>query len=211
MFGMNRKPKGLFAQPRVMGAGILPGDQPDYGMGDFPAVPQEVPHNYAQNGNAGKKRGGLFGTGIQLRDVVGIAGDAVAINRGMTPMFAQSQQQERLAKQKALLAEQEAQRERAEWIFREQWKRENPAPRVNDTEADYAFWQSKLTPEEFAVWKKNRVSPPVWRQGEDGRFYQMETAPAGGDAPDTLPADFFGQGGATPGGSPTFREAFAGY
>lgn len=197
MLGVAPKRMGIFGARQPW---QTPGLGGGMGMGEQPT---QKPHNLPQTSAPPKKKG-LFGTGIQLGDVIGIAGDAVAINRGMTPMFAEREQEARLAKQKQALEEAARLRERDEWLYREQYKRENPAPISNDTANDYAFWQSKLTPEQFEQWKANKVNPPVWRQGQDGRFYRMETGPSG-DAPDTLPADFnFGDGGPQAGPAATF-------
>lgn len=204
MLGMSQKrPRSPFG---------LPGPISGFGGGTFDLDGTQVTPTLrmADEGAAApspKPKGGLFARGGVGRAIAGSIGDALLQYNGMRPIYAPAME----AQHNGAMKEAKRAAEYEDFVRREQWKRDNPAPRVNDTEADYAFWQSKLTPEEFATWKKNRVSPPVWRQGEDGRFYQMETAPAGGDAPDTLPADFFSQGGATPGGSPTFREAFAGY
>ena len=115
MIGM-RKPLGLALQ-----SSIMPGDQPDYGMGDFP----KVPHAYAQTGEATKP--GFFREGGMGRMLAGIIGDALAQQAGMRPVYAPAMQQ-----RQALEAEE------AQWTRRRQAEREdkqwewNNAPKSDD-------------------------------------------------------------------------------
>lgn len=46
----------------------------------------------------------------------------------------------------------------------------------NDTVADYNFWKQTLSPQQFERWLQNRIDPPEYRQGRDGRFYRIDTA-----------------------------------
>lgn len=74
--------------------------------------------------------------------------------------------------------EQEQQNAIERWKTQYDYERAHPKPINNDTANDYAFWQSKLSPEEFAVWRQNKVDPPQYRQGPDGQFYRVSpTAP----------------------------------
>lgn len=178
MFAM--QPKGLFGQRRKNGQGILPGDQPDYGMGGFPGVPQGVPmpHNLPQNANAGRKRGGLFGSGVPAGDVLYALGGALAGDGGA----AVSEIRER--KMAPLIEQAKRQAEYEDFVRKEQWKRDNPAPVNNDTVADYEFIRQRLGEEDAQKYLKNKASPPLWRQGPDGQFYpmatpQVPTAPVG--------------------------------
>lgn len=102
---------------------------------------------------------------------MGVIGDALlaANNRPAmyTPMIAQQRQQER-----------EQQNAIERWKTQFDYERANPKPINNDTANDYAFWQSRLSPEEFAVWRQNKIDPPQYRQGPDGQFYRISpTAP----------------------------------
>lgn len=46
----------------------------------------------------------------------------------------------------------------------------------NDTVADYNFWKQTLPPEQFQKWLQNKIDPPQYRQGGDGRFYRIDIA-----------------------------------
>lgn len=184
MFTMAPKRRGLFGN----GQTTLPGPISGYGGGTWnvdgtQATPVQR-HNYAQDGNA-RKRGDSFFDRQFFGDVLGNFGDYLLQNGGMAPIYAPAMKARRNAAAEAL----EREAEFADWQRKQQWKRDNPAPISNDTANDYAFWQSKLTPEQFEQWKANKINPPVWRQGADGQFYRMDTG-GGNDAPDTLPADF---------------------
>lgn len=196
MFGMT-KPKSKFGlmMPGTMGS--------PYGTPPFAPPTQRMAEDGAAAPSPAKKRGGLFGSGIQLRDVIGIAGDAVAINRGMAPIFAGQEHERELERMKAEQQELQRQAEYEDFVRREQWKRDNPSPVNNDTVADYEFIRQRLGESEAQKYLKNKASPPLWRQGPDGQFYPMATP--GADAPDTLPADFdFGDGGPQAGPAATF-------
>lgn len=65
----------------------------------------------------------------------------------------------------------------ADYMAKQEIDAKYQKPRVNDTEADFAFWQAKLSPEDFQKWLQNRVDPPQYRQGPDGQFYRVQTAP----------------------------------
>lgn len=175
MFGMAPKRRGLFG-------GGLPGPIGGYGGGTWnvdgtQATPVER-HGYAQDGEAPRK-GGFFAQGGAGRAIAGTIGDVLLQRGGLAPIYAPTMR----AQQQARLAEQDAQRERAEWMFREQWKRDNPEARVNDTVQDFN-WYKGLSDADRKIYHKMR---PQYRQGADGRFYPVEVAE---DAPDTLPADF---------------------
>lgn len=188
--GFNNRPRGLFDRPPGWTPGIVP-DQNTVQEAALPAAPRS-------------KGGGIFAGNSPLWKVLGALGDSFSSG---PPVYGMAQQQQR----QTLLEQQMREQERAQsrmdarddWQWREQWERDHPKPVNNDTAADYAFWQQRLTPEEFEQWKKNKINPPVWRQGPDGQFYPVQTQAA--PPPDTLPADFdFGGGPASqaPGGFP---------
>lgn len=158
MFGMAPKRRGLFGQPSVM-AGVLPGDQPDYRMGDFPGVPQGVPHNLPQT-NAAPRKSGFFGQGGPGRAIAGTIGDVLLQRGGLQPIYAPTMQNK-----------QEAQRERAEWQWRKQWERDNPPPVNNDTERDYAFIEQRLGKDAAEQYLRNLGDPMVSMSLPGNRVY----------------------------------------
>lgn len=175
MFGMNRKPRGLFG-----GQMTLPGPIGGYGGGTWnvdgtQATP--VQHHYAQEDAAPQRKGGVFGSGVPWGDALYALGGALAGDGGAA---VQQIKQARLA---PLMEQMKREQEWADWQRREQWKLENAPPKVNDTERDFA-WYKGLSDEDRKIYHKMR---PQYRQGPDGRFYAIEV---GDEAPDTLPADF---------------------
>lgn len=148
MFG-SRKPEKPFQIDGIGG----PMDVPPGGLGDLPQMAGAIP----QHG------GGFL---AKASPFLGIIGDALlgANNRpaAYTPLIAQQRQQER---------EQQLATDR--WKQQYDYKVAHPEPINNDTANDYAFWQQKLSPEEFALWRQNKIDPPQYRQGPDGQFYRI--------------------------------------
>ena len=70
----------------------------------------------------------------------------------------------------------------------------------NDSEADWSFYQSRLTPDQFEQYKANRIySPPHLTTLPDGRMVMIggwvPPTPTAQQPPATLPPDFdFGDG-----------------
>ena len=159
MFGMNPKRRGLFGQPGQMPAGILPGDQPEIGMGDFP--PQ--PHHLPQNANAGRKRGGMFGSGVNTGDFLYALGGALNGDGGAAV------QQIHQSKMAPLLAEAKRQAELADYEAKKKIDQQYQAPPNNDTLNDMAA-AATWTPEQWAIYDKLH---PVYRVGPDGIPYPM--------------------------------------
>jgi hypothetical protein len=153
-------------------------------------------------GKPAARRRGLFGSGINVWDIVGTLGDAVAINRGMDPFYAISNQQQRMFEQQLEQDAMQAKGDRQQRREDLQWEWANKPYAPNDTERDYEFWQQRLSPEEFERWKQNRVDPPQYRQGPDGQFYRIETqqAPPVRPVGRLTPID----GGAATAGAPPF-------
>jgi hypothetical protein len=69
--------------------------------------------------------------------------------------------------------EQRQKDERDNWLYEQQYKAEHPEPINNDTANDYAFWQGKLSPQEFEVWKANRINPPHMVTRPDGSMVMV--------------------------------------
>lgn len=144
MFGMNRKPRGLFG-------GGLPGPIGGFGGGTWnvdgtQAMPVER-HGYAQSGEAPQRKAGFFGQGGPGRAIAGTIGDVLLQRGGMQPIYAPTMQN----KQKALLAEQDAQRERGDWVWKKEWERDN-------------------LPRETAPYRTEDNAGNVWEMGADGQF-----------------------------------------
>lgn len=164
--------KGLFGggniNPRASLFGMMSGGPPE-------TFAPTTPIDTGDPAPMPKKGGGLFGSDGYGTAVMGGIADYLLQLNDMQPMYApmlqqRNQRQQTMAQKAADRATQweDFQREN-------QWKIEHPAPINNDTANDYAFWQQKLSPEEFATWKQNKVNPPQYRQGSDGQFYRIDT------------------------------------
>ena len=178
-------------------------------------------------GLMGQRRGGLFGSsppmqpamtataapmtpkkGFDWGKLIGVLGDSLSIAGGGQAQYVPNLIDQRNRRQAQAYAEQTYQRRRgdemSDWQAKQEWERANPAPVNNDTVADYKFWESTLTPEEFKVWRQNKIDPPQYRQGPDGQFYRINTTPGGG-AP-TFTEDDWNKGTPVTGG-PTPRAS----
>lgn len=127
--------------------------------------PQATPQQQRQGG--GTKR------------IVGILGDALLGLAGQQGVYGPMMHQRRMLEQQERARQQQALQQRQwgneDWLTRQQWERANPAPRVNDTVADYEFIRGKLGDEAGNTFLQNRADPPQYRQGADGHFYRIET------------------------------------
>lgn len=144
-------------------------------------------------------------SGGGTKRVIGILGDALLGLAGQQGVYAPLMAHQRQMEQNLQLAQQRRQWENDDWRQRYEYELAHPKPTNNDTAADYAFWQQHLSPEQFETWVQNRVDPPQYRQGADGQFYRVQTAPQT-LPPDTLPADFDFGGAATP-ATPPFASS----
>lgn len=196
------KRRGLFGSAK----GIMPGDQPDYGMGDFPGRPSSLP-----GGNPGAtappKRGGMFGEGGIGRGIAGTIGDFLLQQSGMDPVYAPTMQLRQRGEQEEAQYQRRQQDDQAQWMQREQWKMANEPPPRNDTIEDFN-WYKNLGPEDRAVYDQMK---PVYKIGPDGLPYPM----ARGQTPTAIPQAPVGKltpiGGAAPAGAPPFVEAPRGF
>lgn len=129
------------------------GALPDYGTGLAAQVNQP---GYAQP-QAPKKKGFFKGgDGFDIWDIIGSLGDAF----GGQPTYANAAQQHRKFAMDKEGEERDRTAKRDDWIFQQQWERDNPKPVNNDTANDYQMilerygkeaadkymWNSKIDP-----------------------------------------------------------------
>jgi len=127
--------------------------------GDFGPRPQGIEQAAAYAGPP--KKGGLFGSGVKLQDVLGVLSDGVlnAYGGGMPYASMLSKQHDQ---QRALqAAEQNRQRDLQDQIGLYDYKRTNPMPINNDTANDYAFRASHLGQTAADDWLKSQGDPVV--------------------------------------------------
>ena len=165
----------------IFGADVLP--QP----GAMPIAPAAVAPEQARPLSTG-------------RMIAGGIGDALLQWSGARPVFAPliAQRQQQAAE----LAAEQRQRANgfADWQAREQWKLDNPSPVNNDTINDFN-WYKSLSPQDRQVYQEMK---PVYRQGPDGQFYRVDTAPPPA-APPSITLDQWNA--AQPAGGPTPRAS----
>ena len=93
----------------------------------------------------------------------------------------------------------EAQRQRAaelaDFERKQQIEAKYRPPKTNDTIADFE-WYKNLSPEDRALYEQMR---PVYRQGADGQFYRVDTAPQRSGGLDALPEGYSVRQGGTGG------------
>jgi hypothetical protein len=158
----------LFGAPRRLPnidtsrMGIMPGDQPGYGMGDFPMGGRPEPQAPQQRPGLGTR---LLGKGWE-----GKAAALGGLLQGDREAVGQYHQMQQLP----LLQEAERQRRREDQQW--EWANKPREPRINDTVADYEFIARTLGPEMGQKFLQNRADPPRYVQGPDGQFYPVQTA-----------------------------------
>ncbi len=114
---------------------------------------------------------GFFGKGGAGRAIAGSVGDFLLQRSGVGPMYAPVMQQQQ--QQAAQMAAEQRKRslDMADWLAKEQWKRENPMPVNNDTERDIELMRGMLPPEQFEQYLQNNYINPTFYTGPDGRRY----------------------------------------
>lgn len=117
-----RAPLGLALQNQIM-----PGDQPQYGMGDFPAQP----HSYAQTSRP-EQKGGFFKEGGMGRTIAGLIGDALLQQSGMAPVYSPMMRQQQALKAEEAQRSRRRQESNQDWMAREQWKLANTPEKTPD-------------------------------------------------------------------------------
>jgi hypothetical protein len=139
-------------------------------------------------------------------DAIGVLGDALQSFGGgqgsYVPMLLADQRRNQALQD----TETQRQRDVADWLAKEQWKRNNPEPKRNDTIDDFN-WYKGLSTEDRATYDQMH---PVWRTGPDGLPYPMARSAMGGQAPQgELPSftadDWDKAGGSAGNGTGGFR------
>lgn len=144
------------------------------------------------------RRGGLFGAspamqpamtaeaapmtpkkGFDWKKALGVLGDSLSIAGGGQAQFVPGLLEQRQREQALQYAEQTYQRRRGDemtdWQARQQWELANKPPPTNDTVNDFN-WYKNLSEPDRAIYHRMK---PEYRQGPDGRFYQIDIAPTG--------------------------------
>lgn len=149
-------PFAQMPQPTFGRSGIFGFKRPTF------SIPQEVNDAAA----AAPKKGGFFGPDGFGRYLAGAIGDALAVNGGMRPGFADAmarrQEQELLQTRRAS--------EWTDWIAKQQYERDNPAT-PQPTEFERLLSRSGFSPEEqtktLQDYVRNRANPMIPFQGMD--------------------------------------------
>lgn len=142
--------------------------------------------------------------GFDWGKLIGVLGDSLSIAGGGQAQFVPNLIDQRNRQQAQAYAEQTYQRRRGDemtdWQAKQQWELANKPPPTNDTVNDFN-WYKNLSDEDRAIYHKMK---PEYRQGPDGRFYQIDIAPTG-PAP-TFTEDDWNRGTPVTGG-PSARPA----
>lgn len=129
---------------------------PSMPMGGFGDRPEGIDQAAAYTGPA--KRGGLFGSGINLRQIAGALGDALlAANGNASLPYASLQAQQR--QQQNALARMQAQRQQElqDQMALKEWERNNPAP--TEAQRNFDFYQ-RADPATRALYDRMRAGDP---------------------------------------------------
>ena len=185
----NNMKRGLFG--RKNGAmGVMPGDQPDYGMGDFPPMggqqqqdpfPQRkgpfdtAPGQGFEQPQAAPKQGFMSKLPGTMADIGSILDDD---DNGRSMQMRQDREyQEQQAQAQAQAAHQAKLEQRdydsKDWMFKQQWERDNPKPANNDTVNDFE-WFKDLSPQDRALYQQ--MKPQYRVDPATGQFVQVQTS-----------------------------------
>lgn len=167
-FGFNRQP--VTTPPYYPGAPVGP-DTPAPMMGSYNPATSQTPTAGAPGGYvdpaAGEQRPKFFGKGGAGWDVLSSVGDSLLMLSGM-PGAAELVSARRQAQTQAQARQwqvQDRERERAleqqQWLERQIWERQHPAPMKNDTVNDYEFLRQKLGEEAANQYLRNFAAGPI--------------------------------------------------
>lgn len=142
-----------------------------------------------------QQKKGLFGNGFaeKLATIGAVLTGEGANSAALQPFLLQKQMQ--LEQQKTA---RQRETEFQDYVRKAEYDRANPKPINNDTVADYNFWKSVLSPEDFQKWQQNKIDPPQYRQGPDGQFYRINPSQ---QTPPAFSADDWNSGTPIKGGS----------
>jgi hypothetical protein len=172
------------------------GHPPAYGTPPIAPTPAEMQGDPALEAGAvpTPRKKGILGTGVGLADLIGIAGDAVAINRGMAPMYAQAWQAQQEQKRKLEFAAQQREQAMQDWQAQYDYKIAHPA--IDPPKPGSFAWYQTASPEERAVYDQyNPVTAATWQ----GPVIIPRRAPPGGALP-TFTQDDWDKAAQTGGG-----------
>jgi hypothetical protein len=170
----NKMKRGLFG--RKNGAmGVMPGDQPDYGMGDFPPMggPQQQDPFPQRKGpfdtmpgqgfpqQAAPKQGFMSKLPGTMADIGSILDDD---DNGQSMQFRQerayNEQQDRAKAQAAQQAKMEQRDyDRSDYIYKDEYQRNNPDPAKPGT---FEWYQTASEPERAAYDQYNPITVGTW-------------------------------------------------
>lgn len=139
--------------------------------------------------------------------VMGVIGDAIRGYQGQNPMFApmalEQRQRDEDRQYKTALTQYEidAKRRAQEADHRAEWDKPTDLDKyMQRAGIDRNSDKARSLYDRAA---RNKADPPVWRQGEDGQWYRVDT-PQGGLPPGYDPNEWEVVGGPTPGASGGF-------
>jgi len=162
-----------------------------------------APMNKGFTPPAEQKKPGFFGKGGGFVDLLGAIGDTFSPDG---PMYYPQKQRQNELMQRERMAEQQRMQGREDFIFEREYDRANPKPVNNDTVADFEYIKNILGEDAAKKMLQNKVNPPQYRQGADGRFYRIDTVES---APPTFTDDDWNKGqpvgGSVGNGTGSFR------
>lgn len=164
-FGM-KDPFEQFMPKKPVGTGGVFGGQFDDDPTAMPA-PQQPEKRWLEGGKFGWKDG--------LALALGAIGDARTGRPQTSQMILGSMQQRRQAEERQRLFEQQRKAGLEDYRTQKQIDQEYAAPpKATAFQQDYEYILRNFGPEAAEKFRNNKVDPPEYRQGADGRFYRVE-------------------------------------
>lgn len=169
IFGGIKKPS-MFGQVPGMGMmqpTMLPQPEMQMGMGmQQPMMAPEKPK--------------FFGEGGVGRAIAGNIGDFLLQNAGMNPLYQPQQQHERAMQQRTQMAEQQQRQQRDNFLFEQNYKRDNPAAQQPTAMERNLEVYSRWTPEQRKLY--GEMNPIVQTLGDGSARAVNRYAPQGAPA-----------------------------